>query len=340
MRHGVGGERGARRAPEPLELVGLGHLAERYAHQLSGGQQQRVALARALVTEPRVLLLDEPLSALDAKVRVQLRDEIRRIQRELGITTVFVTHDQEEALAIADRIAVMNARATSSRSALPRSCTAPGDAVCRVFVGLSSVVPGTGSGGSVVVWGATLPIQGERCRGASRGPPASRERADSRVRPAAAGSRNRAGEHVPRQHAPHPRPRRRRHDGARPAFRPSQRVEYGERVWLGDRTGARIGAQHRVNTAPRADQPAVSAARSRSAETRQCAWRSPSMSTTGIFSHHSSYSAGSSRIDCSSTPHGIIGQVGDDELDDLAGDVAQVAVGLADEGEGRHRLIL
>jgi putative spermidine/putrescine transport system ATP-binding protein len=99
----------ARRSAEALEMVGLGHLGERYAHQLSGGQQQRVALARALVTRPRVLLLDEPLSALDAKVRVQLRDEIRRIQTELGITTLFVTHDQEEALAVADRVAVMNA---------------------------------------------------------------------------------------------------------------------------------------------------------------------------------------------------------------------------------------
>ena len=95
--------------PQALELVGLDHHADRYAHQLSGGQQQRVALARALVTEPRVLLLDEPLSALDAKVRVQLRDEIRRIQTELGITTFFVTHDQEEALAVADRVAVMRA---------------------------------------------------------------------------------------------------------------------------------------------------------------------------------------------------------------------------------------
>ena len=97
-----------RRAQESLEMVGLGHLGARYAHQLSGGQQQRVALARALVTRPRVLLLDEPLSALDAKVRVQLRDEIRRIQTELGITTLFVTHDQEEALAVADRVAVMS----------------------------------------------------------------------------------------------------------------------------------------------------------------------------------------------------------------------------------------
>ena len=83
--------------------------ADRYPHQMSGGQQQRVALARALAIQPRVLLLDEPLSALDAKVRVQLRDEIRRIQLEVGTTTLFVTHDQEEALAIADRVGVMSA---------------------------------------------------------------------------------------------------------------------------------------------------------------------------------------------------------------------------------------
>jgi len=93
---------------ELLELVGLGHAGDRYPHQLSGGMQQRVALARALAIEPRVLLLDEPLSALDAKVRVQLREEIRRIQSRLGITTIYVTHDQEEALAISDRVAVLS----------------------------------------------------------------------------------------------------------------------------------------------------------------------------------------------------------------------------------------
>ena len=96
-----------KRVGELLELVGLGDAGKRYAHQLSGGMQQRVALARALAIEPSVLLLDEPLSALDAKVRVQLREEIRRIQLELGITTIYVTHDQEEALSISDRVAVM-----------------------------------------------------------------------------------------------------------------------------------------------------------------------------------------------------------------------------------------
>jgi putative spermidine/putrescine transport system ATP-binding protein len=101
------GNRGGR-AIELLDLVGLGHAADRYPHQLSGGMQQRVALARALAIEPRLLLLDEPLSALDAKVRVQLREEIRRIQTRLGITTIYVTHDQEEALSISDRVAVLS----------------------------------------------------------------------------------------------------------------------------------------------------------------------------------------------------------------------------------------
>ncbi|MGY9048732.1 spermidine/putrescine ABC transporter ATPase [Puniceibacterium antarcticum] len=95
------------RVAEMLDLIALGHLADRYPYQLSGGQQQRVALARALAPRPNLLLLDEPLSALDAQIRTSLRDDIRRIQRELGITTVFVTHDQEEALSISDRVVVM-----------------------------------------------------------------------------------------------------------------------------------------------------------------------------------------------------------------------------------------
>ncbi|MGF6257282.1 ABC transporter ATP-binding protein [Ensifer sp. LBL] len=98
----------AGRVGEMLELIGLTQLGSRYPFQLSGGQQQRVALARALAPRPEVLLLDEPLSALDAKIRVSLREEIRRIQQELGITTIFVTHDQEEALSISDRIVVMH----------------------------------------------------------------------------------------------------------------------------------------------------------------------------------------------------------------------------------------
>jgi putative spermidine/putrescine transport system ATP-binding protein len=98
----------AKRVAELLAIIRMEEFGVRYPHQLSGGQQQRVALARALAIEPSVLLLDEPLSALDAKIRIQLRAEIKDIQRRLGITTVYVTHDQEEALSISDRIVVMN----------------------------------------------------------------------------------------------------------------------------------------------------------------------------------------------------------------------------------------
>ncbi|MCU1550501.1 MAG: transporter ATP-binding protein [Glaciihabitans sp.] len=150
-----------RRSAEALEMVGLGHLGERYAHQLSGGQQQRVALARALVTRPRVLLLDEPLSALDAKVRVQLRDEIRRIQTELGITTLFVTHDQEEALAVADRVAVMNAGNIEQIGTPEELYTKPSSPFVANFVGLTNRVPGELVGGTVRVHCANLPLLGD-----------------------------------------------------------------------------------------------------------------------------------------------------------------------------------
>lgn len=149
-----------RRAAETLELVGLAHYASRYAHQLSGGQQQRVALARALVTRPRVLLLDEPLSALDARVRVQLRDEIRRIQTELGMTTLFVTHDQEEALAVADRVAVMREGGIEQIGTPEELYTAPATSFVAEFVGLSNRVPAELSGGVVLVHGEALPLLG------------------------------------------------------------------------------------------------------------------------------------------------------------------------------------
>ena len=97
----------ARRVGEALELVHLEGLGSRRPHQLSGGQRQRVALARAIVTRPRVLLLDEPLSALDKALRSEMQVELRRIQREVGITTIFVTHDQEEALTLSDRIGIL-----------------------------------------------------------------------------------------------------------------------------------------------------------------------------------------------------------------------------------------
>jgi putative spermidine/putrescine transport system ATP-binding protein len=106
---GVSRDKRQGRVAEMLSLIGLAGYEQRFPFELSGGQQQRVALARALAPSPRMLLLDEPLSALDAKIRVSLRQQIREIQRELGITTIFVTHDQEEALSISDRIVVMNA---------------------------------------------------------------------------------------------------------------------------------------------------------------------------------------------------------------------------------------
>ncbi|OOB90002.1 ABC transporter ATP-binding protein [Rathayibacter sp. VKM Ac-2630] len=155
---GVGAAERRVSAQEALDLVGLGALGDRYAHQLSGGQQQRVALARALVTRPRVLLLDEPLSALDAKVRVQLRDEIRRIQSEVGITTFFVTHDQEEALAVADRVAVMSAGRIEQLGAPEELYTRPRTAFVAHFIGLSNVVPGVVADGAVEVLGVRLPL--------------------------------------------------------------------------------------------------------------------------------------------------------------------------------------
>ncbi|MGG7507861.1 ABC transporter ATP-binding protein [Plantibacter sp. YIM 135249] len=160
MRKVASGERRAR-AEESLELVGLGHLGNRYAHQLSGGQQQRVALARALVTRPRVLLLDEPLSALDAKVRVQLRDEIRRIQTELRITTLFVTHDQEEALAVADRVAVMRAGVIEQIGTPEELYSRPVSPFVADFIGLSNRIPGELEAGGIRVLGQWLPVLGD-----------------------------------------------------------------------------------------------------------------------------------------------------------------------------------
>jgi putative spermidine/putrescine transport system ATP-binding protein len=149
------------RAVETLDLVGLGHLGDRFAHQLSGGQQQRVALARALVTRPRVLLLDEPLSALDAKVRVQLRDEIRRIQTELGITTLFVTHDQEEALAVADRVAVMREGRIEQIGTPEQLYVTPSTPFVADFVGLSNRMPGSLLNGTVTIGETKLAALGE-----------------------------------------------------------------------------------------------------------------------------------------------------------------------------------
>jgi putative spermidine/putrescine transport system ATP-binding protein len=146
------------RAGAMLDLVGIGTHAERYPHQLSGGQQQRVALARALAIRPQVLLLDEPLSALDAKVRVQLRDEIRRIQLEVGTTTLFVTHDQEEALAVADRVGVMRAGRLEQLGPPEEIYQRPSTAFVADFVGLSNRLLGTAAGDGVEVLGTVLPL--------------------------------------------------------------------------------------------------------------------------------------------------------------------------------------
>src|SRR6478752_3923043 len=142
------------RAGAMLELVSLSAHADKYAAQLSGGQQQRVALARALAIEPSVLLLDEPLSALDAKVRVQLRDEIRRVQLEVGTTTLFVTHDQEEALAVADRVGVMSQGRLEQLAAPAELYANPATPFVAEFVGLNNKVPAEVSGDQVHVLGA------------------------------------------------------------------------------------------------------------------------------------------------------------------------------------------
>lgn len=146
------------RAAQVLELVGLSAHLDKYAHQMSGGQQQRVALARALAIEPRVLLLDEPLSALDAKVRTQLRDEIRRIQLEIGTTTLFVTHDQEEALAVADRVGVMNAGRLEQIAPPAQLYSEPASPFVADFVGLTNRLSGTADGASARVLGASVPL--------------------------------------------------------------------------------------------------------------------------------------------------------------------------------------
>ena len=150
-----------KKAGELLEMVGLSAQAGQFPHQLSGGQQQRVALARALAIEPRVLLLDEPLSALDAKVRLQLREQIRTLQQRLGTTTLFVTHDQEEALSMADRVGVMRAGKLEQVAAPDELYDRPATAFVAEFVGTMNRLPGSleSDGRSVTVLGSTVPVQ-------------------------------------------------------------------------------------------------------------------------------------------------------------------------------------
>lgn len=144
-------------AADMLDLVGLAAHRHKYANELSGGQQQRVALARALAIRPRVLLLDEPLSALDAKVRAQLRDEIRRVQLEVGTTTLFVTHDQEEALAVADRVGVMSQGKLEQLAAPADLYANPATPFVAEFVGLHNKVAAEVSDGRARLLGSSVP---------------------------------------------------------------------------------------------------------------------------------------------------------------------------------------
>jgi len=157
-----------RRVTTALALVEIGDvvsIARRKPAALSGGQQQRVALARALVVEPRVLLLDEPLSNLDAKIRQRLRAEIRRLQRQVGITTIYVTHDQEEALAIADQVVLMNAGAVVQAGPPEDVYRHPADAFAADFLGVTTRLSGRAETGRLEIAGESLPYAG-----AVRGP--------------------------------------------------------------------------------------------------------------------------------------------------------------------------
>jgi len=154
----VDSKRRVRQAMEALEMVGLANQADKYTHQMSGGQQQRVALARALVLRPAVLALDEPLSALDAKVRVQLRGEIRRLQLQSGLTTLFVTHDQEEALAVADRVGVMKDGKLQQIAEPWELYNDPANEFVATFIGESSRIPAVIRDGSAFVGDQEIPI--------------------------------------------------------------------------------------------------------------------------------------------------------------------------------------
>ena len=155
------GER-ARRVDEMLALVELGHLAGRYPRELSGGQQQRVALARALALRPAVLLLDEPFSNLDAQLRVRLREELRRLIDRIDVTTLFVTHDQEEALMLSDRIVVMNKGKIEQIGTPEEIYEQPATRFVAEFIGWCSVLEGTARGGEFVSRaGLRLPVAAE-----------------------------------------------------------------------------------------------------------------------------------------------------------------------------------
>ena len=162
---GVGREEADKRVGDMLDVVQLVGLENRYPHQLSGGQQQRVALARALAVRPEVLLLDEPLSALDARVRSSLRDEIRRIQRELGITTLFVTHDQDEALAVSDRVGVMSNGRLEQIASPTEVYANPASPFVARFVGSINEIPVMHGGGTLLVRPEALRIHSANVNG-------------------------------------------------------------------------------------------------------------------------------------------------------------------------------
>jgi putative spermidine/putrescine transport system ATP-binding protein len=174
---GVGKAERDRRVEEALALVGLSVLADRYPRRMSGGQQQRVALARALVIKPSVLLLDEPLSNLDAKLREEMQIELRAIQRTVGTTTILVTHDQSEAMALSDRIVVMNKGRVEQIARPDEAYSRPATPFVASFLGKTNVFSGE------VVDGPTGPefhLDGARFKLTE---PASKGRALARVRP-------------------------------------------------------------------------------------------------------------------------------------------------------------
>ena len=228
-----------RRVAEELERVGLAREAKRKPRQLSGGQQQRVALARALVNRPAVLLLDEPLGALDLKLRKQLQIELKRIQQDVGITFVYVTHDQEEALTMSDSIAVMNRGVIEQLDNPEEIYERPSTTFVAGFIGVSNLMPGevvsTGAG-SVELRLDAGPTVRAGAAGATVG-----ERAHAVVRPeklaAARGQRHR-----------HRRPAECRRTGgelALPGYRHA-----GDRPAPGRHAHDRAGAEHRRGSAP------------------------------------------------------------------------------------------
>jgi putative spermidine/putrescine transport system ATP-binding protein len=165
MRRVAAKERAARVA-ETLELVHLSHLADRYPRQLSGGQRQRVALARALVIRPPVLLLDEPMGALDAQLREEMQIELRALQRKVGITTIMVTHDQAEAMTLADRVVLMNKGAIEQIAAPFDMYEHPNGRFASTFLGKANVLAGTASGKAISVGDWRLPMVAGSVQGA------------------------------------------------------------------------------------------------------------------------------------------------------------------------------